>query len=490
MAAGRFLPLNGTAQHLAPRRSSLILFAVLFLTGCGGGVTNVTPPPPPPGGNPAIGEPHQYTGGTIVLRQQATRAYFVAVNQVETTTLGSYSLAAVGTAAVTGRRPSVDADVMGNEWRLVETMNRVADRLPIPPRPWAAVIRPASVGSERSFWVCVSDRCRWADGGQAQITATLQAIGSRSLIYVDNRDLATIPISRAELIRNVFDGEIWPRVTAVFGKPINPYNPAPGDGPTIILFTRSVREYGWSGYFRAIDLFSDSDAQRWGYRSNEASMFYMAHDMIDRVIHGVNAHEFQHLINYSQKRFVYGATTSESTWINEGLSQIAKDIAGHGYQTNTQQWQASEFFANADLVSFHNWGHADAPIGAYYGGGWLIFRYFADRFGNAALTNLVQTALVGVPNVERVTGEPIGRTLVYNGIAMLVSTEGLGITDPRWTYQSLSLATIGKISYGAIGAKTIRSLGFNFLAVSSEGQPAINVTVTAGSSTPYVGLVR
>lgn len=483
------------AQHAV---LALLLSAVL--SGCGGGVTGVpiptptptpTPAPTPtPGANPAIGEPHQYAGGTIVLRQQATRAYFAAVNQVETTMLGSYTLAAVGTAAVAGRQPPADADLLGDEWRLVELGNRAADRLPVPPRPWPTGVRPASVGTQRNFWVCVSSPCRWADGGQAEITATLQAIGLRSLIYVDNRDLATIPTSRAETIRNVFDGEIWPRVTAVFGKPINPYNPAPGDGPTIILFTRSVREYGWSGYFHAIHLFSDTDAQRWGYRSNEASMFFMAHDMTDRVVHGVNAHEFQHLINYSQKRFVYGATTSESTWINEGLSQVAKDIAGHGYQTGTQQGAARVFFDNADRVSFYNWGHADAPIGAYYGGAWLIFRYFADRFGNAALTNLVQTALVGVPNVERVTGEPVGRTLVYNGVAMLVSTESLGITDPRWTYQSLSLATIGRIAYGGTGAKSIRSLGFNFVAVSSGGQPAISVTVTAGSSTPYVGLVR
>ncbi len=446
--------------------------------------------PPPPGGNPAIGEPQQYADGRLVLRQQAANAYFVALNHVQSESPGSYSLTAIGTTATAaGLRRHSNDDPLGHEWRVVELGNKAADRLAVPPRPWTTSVRPASVGSQRSFWVCVSDPCRWADGGQAQITATLQAIGSTSLIYVDNRDLATIPISRAEVIRDVFDSETWPRLTAVFGKPINPYNPT-GDGPTIILFSRTVREYGPAGYFRAINLFPDSDAQRWGYRSNEASMFYMAPDLSDTFIHAINAHEFQHLINYSQKRFVYGATTSESTWINEGLSMVAEDVAGWGYQRGTVQGFARTFMNYADVTSLYNWGHPDAPIGAYYGAGWLIFRYIADRFGDGALTNVVQSRFVGVANVERVTGEPIGRTLVYNGVAMLVSIEGLGLTDPRWTYRSVSLATIGRIAYGGTGAKTVRSLGFNFVAVSSGGQPAVSVTVTAGTSTPYAGLVR
>jgi hypothetical protein len=291
-------------------------------------------------------------------------------------------------------------------------------------------------------------------------------------------------------MRNVFDGEIWPRVTAVFGKPINPYNPAPGDGPTIILFSRSVAEYDASGYFHAIHLFPDSTAQEWGFRSNEASMFFIRHNMRDIWTHGTNAHEFQHLINFSQKRFVHGVTTWESTWIDEGLAQVAQDIAGYGYQVGNVQPGARQFFEHADRVSFHNWGHADAPLWAYYGGAWLFFRYITDRFGNAALTNLVQSPFVGAPNIERVTGERIGRTLVYSGVAMIVSTEGLNVTDPRWTYRSLSLATIGRISFGATGAKTVRSVGFNFVAVSSGGQPVIRATVTAGTATPYVGLVR
>jgi hypothetical protein len=277
-------------------------------------------------------------------------------------------------------------------------------------------------------------------------------------------------------------------MTPVFGKPVNPYN-ATGDGQTIILFSRSVAEGETEGFFDPVHLMLDRDAQQLGYRSNEASMFFMLPDMPDTDIHGINAHEFQHLINYSQKRFVHGATTYESTWIDEGLAEVASDIAGFGYQIGLQEPSAREFFANADRVSFHNWD-TDAPIGAYYGGAWLFFRYLADRFGYEALTNLVQNAGVGVSNIERVTGEPIGRTLLYSGIAMLVSTEDLDVTDPRWTYRSLSLATIGRIAYGTAGAKTARSLGFNFVALSSDGLPVIQATVTAGTATPYAGLVR
>lgn len=500
------------------RTLALSVVLALVLAGCGGGtvlpptptptptpIPTPTPTPTPtpaptptptpaPSGNPAIGEPPHYSGGRLVLRQSASTAYFVALNDLQTETPGSYSLSAQGAASSqhipASTREAPVGDVPGSEWRLMEDLNRVAAGLPVPSRPWVSRAGTASVGSVRTFWICVKwGACRWSTGGLAQITATLQAVGARSLIWVDNRDLATIPISRAAIIRDAFDGQTWPRMTPVFGKPVNPYN-ADGNGPTLILFSRTVnQDLGYGGYFSSINLFSDADAQRWDQRSNEASMFYMATNASDTSIHGTNAHEFQHLINYSQKRFVHN-TTWESTWINEGLSQVAKDIAGYGYQAGTQQYSARIFFANADLTSLYNWGAADAPISAYYGGAWVIFRYLADRFGNGALTNLVQSPFVGAANVERVTGEPIGRTLVYNGVAILVSTETLAMTDPRFLYTSLALSTIGRVTYGGTGTKTARSLGFNFVKVSSGGQPAVNVTVTAGSVTPYAGLVR
>lgn len=490
----------------------ILVLVIVAVGGCGGG-TVVSPPAPTPtptptpgptptpvptptptpiGGNPTIGEPAHYHNGRVDLQQTAVTAYFVALNQTEATAAGTYTVNAFGTALARGRLPAHVAEAgdvhFGTEWQIVEASSEAAMRMRVPDRPW----REAQVlaqGSQREFWVCVATPCKWSEGGQAKITATLQAVGTRSHIWVDNRDLGLFPVSRANTIRDVFDAQVWPRVTAVFGKPVNPYNPSPGEGPTTILFTRSVREYGWSGYFFSINLYSDSEAQRWGYRSNEASMFHMAHDMSDTVIHGVNAHEFQHLINYSQKIFVY-RTTRENTWINEGLSQVAMDISGYGYQVKNMVGGARLFFENADKVSLYNWGAADAPRSAYYGGAWLVFRYLADRFGNAALTNIVQSPFVGTANLERVLGEPVGRTLVYNGVAMLVSTEGLGLTDPRFTYTSLSLATVGRITYGGTGPKAAKSLGFNFIAVSSGGQPAVRVAVTAGSITPYVGLVR
>ncbi len=432
-----------------------------------------------------------------MLQLTATTAYFVGTHRNQAETAGTYNLVAEGRAAAapqahatTPNRPG--SDYLGNEWKIVEEGWRVALRLPAPPDSWRArapEVVTAAVGDQRQFWVCTGDPCRWADGNQAQVTATLQAIGTRSLIYVDNRDLSAIPISRAGTFRDVFDGQIWPRVTPVFGKPVNPYN-ATGDGQTIVLFSRSVQELGPAGYFRPLDLFPNSEVQTYGHRSNEASMFYMATHMSDSITHSVNAHEFQHLINFSQKWFVYRTTQLESTWINEGLSMVAMDVAGYGYQVNNVQPYALYFFSEPDRVSLYHWGHADASIYSYYGGAWLVFRYLADRFGNAALTNLIQNAGVGVANLERVTGEAVGRTLVYNGVAMVVSTKGLSVTDPRWRYQSLSLATIGQITYGLTGAKNIRSTGFNFVALSSGGQPVIRTTVTAGTATPYVGLVK
>lgn len=441
--------------------------------------------------NPALVTPDNYVSGTAALKQTTPSgvAYFVAVAPGPTG--GSFTLSALGTLTASqpqgSRAPALlsSLNYLGNESG-ARAVDKLTERLPAPrPRVPPAGPQPAVIGSTRTFWVYTNGSFTT----QQQITATLEGESAHALLYVDNGDLATFPLNTVSDYLNAWESAIWPRLTTVFGLPVNPYNSS-GTGQIIILFSSTVGTLvGAGGYFTGLDLFSETVATSIGRHSNEADMIYMNIGMPVTFSKATLAHEFQHLINFSQHRFVFNGS-SESTWINEGLSMVSEDVAGFGYQMNTVQGIAASFFADPTAVSLWNWPTSIGSATPYYGEAWLFFRYVADRSGESLLGRLVQTNLTGAANIEAATGEALGVTLTSQGIAMINSTRGLGLAMP-YTYTSLSLSTIGTLTLGAsTGSLSVNGGGFNLTQLSTDGQAYINVTVTVGTITPYLGLFR
>jgi hypothetical protein len=196
------------------------------------------------------------------------------------------------------------------------------------------------------------------------------------------------------------------------------------------------------------------------------------------------AHEFQHLINWSQHVFV-NLGSSETTWINEGLSMLAQDLVGYGYQQGISNGVptiqvAQGFLASPSQISLYNF----SSTGNNYGAAWLFFRYLADRFGNQIAGRLVQTAQTGTTNIEMQTGEAIGQVLSEEAMAILNVTFKLGLVNP-YTYTSINAATLGTTpAFTPPGSVTINSGGYRFYGFSSSF-PAAQITIQAGSATPW-----
>jgi len=282
-----------------------------------------------------------------------------------------------------------------------------------------------------------------------------------------------------------WETEIFARVTQVFGVPQKPSN-ASGQGQVTLLYSaaRGRAPSGLAGYFFSIDLYPDSVTfPQLGIHSNERDILYVDPNSSDTFLKGTMAHEFQHMINYSQHVFQFGGPM-EVTWINEGLSMAAMDVAGYGYQVGNNTAHAASFMTSPGSVSLWTWQNSLAD----YGAAWLFFRYAADRFGNQILGRLVQTSLTGAANVESQTGQPMGRALREEALTILPIPAQLGLsvrfphtsTAARHPASPLILPRPGSVTTN-IGAYPF------YRSPPDPSLPAARITIQAGTATPWIG---
>jgi len=169
-------------------------------------------------------------------------------------------------------------------------------------RPETAGPQPRAVGETRQFTVH-----NFRTESDEQITATLQAIGTRTHVWAQNT--SEITKARAQQLATEFDGQIYSSVTTNFYTPSD----VNGDGKIAILCfdiqdNYSLLSPGYvAGYFWGGDLYNQAG-------SNQMEIFYVDTNPLMRpyVILDVTqayttmAHEFQHMVNYNRNVLVEG----------------------------------------------------------------------------------------------------------------------------------------------------------------------------------------
>ncbi len=182
--------------------------------------------------------------------------------------------------------------------------------------------REKTAGQKDLFWV------RNAENGQfEQISAVLRAIGKHCYIYVaEDQKVSQAAVTK---IQARFDQTIYPTDTQCFG---NEWKPGIDGDSRIFLLLSDIKD-GYqnptdgyvAGYFFAGDEMMQAEFPSHSkVRSNEKEIIYIdtypsnpeAADYMEIV-----AHEFQHMIHYNND-------SQETTWVNEGCSQIAPVLCG------------------------------------------------------------------------------------------------------------------------------------------------------------------
>jgi hypothetical protein len=210
-----------------------------------------------------------------------------------------------------------------------------------------------------------------------------------------------------------------------------------GNGVVIILLTDQVNTLSGTcangsiilGYFFGLDLVSDPNSNQgevfYGLVPNSTGPCAITKTQVFQVLPPVLAHEFQHMISFNQHVLLRGGT-SEVTWLNEGMSHFAEEIAGRelantrcpGFSTCLRQFTdrgdlENGFFYLQSPESFFlvypgsSFGQLEER-----GASWLFVRWLSDHFaadtllGTEVTRALERTTLTGSSNVASVTGIP------------------------------------------------------------------------------------
>src|SRR5574340_97115 len=178
------------------------------------------------------------------------------------------------------------------------------------------------LGDTRKFWIMNSDTIE-----NFQIDATLRYVTPHSYFWVeDGVDASDTDIAA---LMTAFEDKIYPTDRRFCG---SEWTPGVDDDPHIhIVYARNLGA-STGGYYSTPDEYNPSIKKY----SNAAEMFVFNADgmpLNDEYTYGTLAHEFQHMIHWALDR-------NETSWINEGFSELAAFI--NGYTVGGADWSYAQ----------------------------------------------------------------------------------------------------------------------------------------------------
>ena len=217
-----------------------------------------------------------------------------------------------------------------------------------------------------------------------EVEARLLAVSENAYWYADVETELTA--QEMERTADVFEREIRPPIVEAIGDIWKPG--VDGDPRLTALHTPLAAA---AGYFSS----SDSYPRATHPHSNEREMIVMDGSRLrpgSRQYFSVLAHEFQHAAHWN-------LDLGEDAWLNEGMSEVATEIAGY---------EASfvDFFLMHPEAQLNLWPDEPRDTLPHYGGATLFVEYLAEHYGGEdALAKLAREPLDGVNGVSRYLSE-------------------------------------------------------------------------------------
>lgn len=332
------------------------------------------------------------------------------------------------------------------------------------------------------------------NGQFVTITATKKYSGSRCLIYVDNNATGShMSQSNFELLGKTFDN-FYNVMTSYFGTPNGKLGDIDNNEMIYIVFSELDHSNNslMLGYFHPINEFSKNDYSN----SNEKEMLfataYKPSSWSDtqwmNQLYGTLAHEFQHLIFFNNRidKYSTDAEYNSETWITEGLSMVAEDlaIAGTGYKHYSGlDSRINTYLADSIANSLCTWSDSVADYAPAY----MFMRYYVDRISEEKIKYLYSNSNIGINLLTSVSGTNSFTSLFRDWLATVyLDRINFSFNDSVFTnnylYKTLNLA-----SYSALG--TLGSGGINFpdstggfiVKTGLSGTQQITVNITGNS---------
>ena len=233
---------------------------------------------------------------------------------------------------------------------------------------------PMSEGDQRDFTITNLE-----DGSPRPITATLQVVSDNAYWFVE--DGVTLPRDDLALAASIYEQQVRPAVVGTLGDIANPGL----DGDPRLFIIHAVLD-GAAGYFGSKDSFPSEVHPH----SNESEIIYLDSRATE---HGVDthlaiiAHELQHAAHFDKD-------VGEESWVNEGLSEVATQLAGYSVQS-------PRAFMRRPGTQLNYWPDSPRSTYPHYGAAALFMTYVGQRVGGVDnLVDLVNEPLDGIAGVE------------------------------------------------------------------------------------------
>lgn len=211
-----------------------------------------------------------------------------------------------------------------------------------------------------------------------EVTATLQLVTDHAYWYVD--DNVRFAMSDLEESAKIYEWDIYPRITRVLGREL-----VPGIDNDVHLTILHVPLKGVAGYYSDMD---EYPVQIYPL-SNEREMIYLDTNSLTINSYryfGTLAHEFTHAVQFR-------ADPTEDSWINEGLAEYAKGLAGFVPDFHNT-------FLASNSVSLTNWPELGGGSPNHYGAASLFVDYLAGQYGIESMGLLINEQADSIEGVN------------------------------------------------------------------------------------------
>lgn len=256
-----------------------------------------------------------------------------------------------------------------------------------------SIIPKASASAEVSFLIDST----YDNNGRDAMTATNRLTSQNAYFYVDDAYWAKMDSQSQSVIdlnigilADEFDKTIYPKMREIYGLEWSPV--IDNDSKIYILLADIRKDAG--GYFNPNDEYYKNQVKN--DKSNEKEILYLNINSLGKSIaKSFLAHEFQHMINWYQKKKLSGV--DEDVWLNESLSEYTATALGYdnNYSGSNLESRVKTFLKNPSdsITEWRNLSEDYASVN-------IFAQFLAERYGTGILKLILASGQTGISAIN------------------------------------------------------------------------------------------
>ena len=316
------------------------------------------------------------------------------------------------------------------------------DQQPIPPRAEADLQMLLATDYPVNDYFLTAERLSASKIGDRTVTTPQYVLGDTQTFITDDGNIQATLLGitdhayfwieegldynhgDVQTMANRLEYDYYDRLVNLFGQE---WQPGVDNDPHFsILHLAGKSNASELGYFSSVDeypqtLYSDSNQQ-------EIVYLVMGNlELGDDLYFGTLVHELQHLIQWY-------VDPNESTWLNEGLSQLAEIYVGLDTATAIDYTHRPE-------TPLNTWDYESDDVDAHYSGAYLYSVYLWEQLGETAVQELSRHPANGLASVQAILQGYAPERSLANFTADWVAANFLDNPDAgsQFNYKNLDL---------------------------------------------------